>query len=43
MGCLTYSIKMTNNLDVRAFADQITWARVTRVSGQTIDIDASAQ
>jgi len=42
-GRSTYSIKMTNNLDVKAFADQITWARVTRVSGQTIEIDASAQ
>jgi len=37
-----YSIAMKNSVDVPAFADQITWARVTRVSGQTIEIDASA-
>ena len=41
-GRSTYSISMHNSLDVKAFADQITWARVTRVSGQTIEIDASA-
>jgi len=34
---------MHNSLDVKTFADQITWARVTRVSGQTIEVDASAQ
>ncbi len=39
----TYTISMRNALDVKAFADQITWASVTRVSGQTIEIDASAQ
>ena len=38
----TYSISMVNTMSVQAFADQITWARVTRVSGQTIEIDASA-
>ena len=38
----TYSISMVNAVDVKTFADQITWARVTRVSGQTIEIDASA-
>jgi len=42
-GWSTYSIAMRNSMDVKAFADQITWARVTRVSGQTIEIDASAQ
>jgi DNA-directed RNA polymerase subunit RPC12/RpoP len=42
-GWPTYSIAMQNSLDVKAFADQITWARVTRISGQTIEIDASAQ
>jgi hypothetical protein len=41
-GWSNYSIAMHNSLDVKAFADQITWARVTRVSGQTIEIDASA-
>ena len=41
-GRSTYSIAMQNAMDVKAFADQITWARVTRVSGQTIEIDASA-
>jgi hypothetical protein len=38
-----YAVSTANTLDVRAFADQITWGRVTRVSGQTIEIDASAQ
>jgi len=42
-GWSNYSIAMHDWLDVKAFADQITWARVTRVSGQTIEIDASAQ
>jgi hypothetical protein len=41
-GKSTYSISMVNPVDVKAFADQITWARVTRVSGQTITIDATA-
>ena len=41
-GWSNYSITMHNALDVKAFADQITWARVTRISGQTIEIDASA-
>jgi hypothetical protein len=40
-GKSTYSISMVNPVDVKAFADQITWARVTRVSGQTITIDAA--
>src|SRR5208337_4634011 len=43
IGRSTYSISMRNSLDVKTFADQITWARVTRVSGQTIEVDASAQ
>ena len=38
-----YSIAMRKAIDVRAFADQITWAKVTRVSGNTIEVDASAQ
>jgi len=42
-GRSTYTISMRNAPDVKAFADQITWARVTRVSGQTIEIDASIQ
>jgi len=42
-GWSNYSIAMHDSLDVKTFADQITWARVTRVSGQTIEIDASAQ
>ncbi len=42
VGWSNYSITMHNALDVKAFADQITWARVTRISGQTIEIDASA-
>ena len=42
-GWSNYSIAMQNSMDVKAFADQISWARVTRVSGQTIEIDASAQ
>jgi hypothetical protein len=42
-GRSTYTISMRNSLDVKAFADQITWARVTRVTGQTIEIDASAR
>jgi hypothetical protein len=37
----TDSISMVNSVDVKAFADQITWARVTRISGQTIMIDAA--
>jgi hypothetical protein len=41
-GKSTVSISMKNTMSVQAFADQITWARVTRVSGQTIEIDASA-
>jgi hypothetical protein len=41
-GRSTYSIAMHNAIDVQAFADQITWARVTRVSGQTVEVDASA-
>jgi hypothetical protein len=32
---------MVNAIDAQTFADQITWAKVTRVSGQTITIDAS--
>ncbi|MGA8346921.1 MAG: hypothetical protein WB773_03795 [Isosphaeraceae bacterium] len=42
-GWSNYSIAMHNSLDVKAFADQTTWARVARVTGQTNEIDASAQ
>ncbi len=42
-GRSTYTISMVNSIDVKAFADQITWAKVSRISGQTITIDASAQ
>jgi len=41
-GWSNYSIAMHNSLDVKAFADQTTWARVARVTGQTNEIDASA-
>jgi hypothetical protein len=34
---------MVNAVDVKTFADQITWAKVTRVSGQTITVEASAK
>jgi hypothetical protein len=35
----TYSISLQKSISSQEFADQITWARVTRVSGQTIEID----
>jgi DNA-directed RNA polymerase subunit RPC12/RpoP len=41
-GKSSYSISMVNPVAVQAFADQITWARVTSISGQTITIDAAA-
>jgi hypothetical protein len=41
-GKSTYSISMVNSMEVKAFADQITWAKVTRISGQTITIDATS-
>ena len=41
-GQSTYSISMQNTINVQTFADQISWARVTRVAGQTIEIDATA-
>jgi DNA-directed RNA polymerase subunit RPC12/RpoP len=40
-GKSTYSISMVNPVEVNTFADQITWAKVTKISGQTITIDAS--
>ena len=42
-GWSNYSIAMHNSLDVKAFADQTTWVRIARVTGQTNEIDASAQ
>jgi hypothetical protein len=42
-GRSVYSIAMRNSMDVKAFADQITWAKVTRVSGVTIEIESSAR
>jgi hypothetical protein len=40
-GKSTYQITMHQPTDVQAFADQITWAKVTRVRGRTIEVDAS--
>jgi hypothetical protein len=37
----TYQITPLNPIDVQVFADQITWAKVTRVRGRTIEVDAS--
>jgi hypothetical protein len=37
----TYQITPHQPIDVQAFADQITWAKVTRVRGRTIEVDAS--
>ncbi len=42
-GRSSYMISMQNTLDVKAFAEQITWAKVTRVFGQTIEVDATAR
>jgi hypothetical protein len=39
----TYTISMKNTVTSQAFADQITWAKVVKVSGQTIEVDAAAQ
>jgi hypothetical protein len=41
-GKSTYQITLHDPIDVQAFADQITWAKVTRVRGRTIEVDASA-
>jgi hypothetical protein len=41
-GKSTYSVSMVNPVDVQTFADQITWAKVTKIAGQTITIDATA-
>jgi predicted Zn finger-like uncharacterized protein len=41
-GKSTYSISMVNAVGVQTFADQIKWAKVTRIEGQTIRIDATA-
>jgi hypothetical protein len=40
-GKSTYQITPLNPVDVKTFADQITWAKVTRVRGRTIEVDAS--
>jgi hypothetical protein len=40
-GKSTYQITPLNPVDVQTFADQITWAKVTRVRGRTIEVDAS--
>ena len=40
-GKSTYQITPLNPVDVHAFADQITWAKVKRVRGRTIEVDAS--
>jgi hypothetical protein len=41
-GRSTYRITTINPIDVRMFAGQITWAKVTRISGQTVDLDVSS-
>ncbi len=41
-GRSSYAISMQNSVDVKTFADQITWAKVSRVFGRTIEVDASA-
>ena len=41
-GKSTYRITSHDPIDVQSFADQITWAKVTRVRGRTIEVDASA-
>jgi hypothetical protein len=40
-GKSSYQITPLHPVDVQAFADQITWAKVTRVRGRTIEVDAS--
>jgi hypothetical protein len=37
----TYSITFQKSISSQEFADQIVWAKVTRVSGQAIEIDGS--
>jgi hypothetical protein len=31
-----------NPIDVRTFTGHITWAKVTRITGQTVELDASS-
>ncbi len=38
-----YRIGFEGSVDVQRFADQITWARVVRVAGNSIEVDASGR